>query len=708
MIEVESPFHDVMGETSTTNRPISRLYGVIDTHSTWLVGGLFAALLLVQALGFLLFGTSRAAMGLSQSILSLHGLLALTCATLAFRRAQGITALFWLLFVVVILVLVGPTVIQAYDTILNKNVLSASTWRLIYCLYGAPIVMMFFLPETRGDARARLEIFLDLFQVAIVVSLIYATFFFFPAQNMLPSDALLRNISVSDVQSLLLLVAAFLRLQFCRTAAARRLMLRLTLFLLACAIATFVGDWIVVHRHALSPWFDLGWAVPFIVAGWIALTWKPSPEPEGTCVSASFLNFVVANLALVTMLLGVALLRNHWEHAYGRLLTSVAIVASLLALTLRLTLTQFHQQQEIKHRQAAQKLLVISHEEVAHLLDKARAQTLEITDVSQLGTLLHACNLRAQVFELLPSRMVRLFPGTSGALSMFNVLRTHAESVAVWGEHPPSDHQVAWGIRSGAQSVSTPLIANGEALGVLVLEDDETSPTSDSEAGADGDSSHRRQLALTIAKQIALTVSNIDLREALQDQAIRDPLTGLYNRRYMQEFLDREIRRARRQERSLAVMMIDIDHFKRYNDSFGHSAGDDVLRLVGETLSDAVRAEDLACRYGGEEFTVILVECSLAQAVLRAQEICRWLRQMHADRPGELPRGVSASIGVAGFPESTDNIDLLVKVADQALYQAKHDGRDRVVAASPEFTGREVPPVSRAHDLAALVAPDRS
>ena len=81
---------------------------------------------------------------------------------------------------------------------------------------------------------------------------------------------------------------------------------------------------------------------------------------------------------------------------------------------------------------------------------------------------------------------------------------------------------------------------------------------------------------------------------------------------------------------------------------------------------------------------------------------------MHADRPGELPRAVSASIGVAGFPESTDNIDLLVKVADQALYQAKHDGRDRVVAASPEFTGREVPPVSRAHDLAALVAPDRS
>ncbi|MBI3477850.1 MAG: GGDEF domain-containing protein [Acidobacteria bacterium] len=701
-------FHDLMGEASTTNRLKSRLLDLADTRTTWFAGGLFFAFLLLQAIGFGLLGIGRAGMGLSESMLVLHGVLSLACSVSAFRRAQGTTALFWILFATVMTVLFVPTAIQAYGTLCARSVLSESTWRLIYCLYGAPILMMFFLPEARGDARARLEVFLDLLQVAIVVSLIYATFFFFPAQSMLPSDALLHNVSVSDAQSLLLLVAAFLRLQFCRTPETRGLLLRLTFFLLACAITTFVGDWIDLHQHAWSPWFDLGWAVPFIVAGLIALTWRPAPQPTSLPESASFLNFVVANLALVTMLLGVALLTNHWEQAYGRLLTSVAIVASLLALTLRLALTQFHQQQEIRHRQAAQNLLAVSHEEIAQLLDQARAQTLEITEVSQLGNLLQACNSRAQVFQLLPSRMVRLFPGTSGALSMFNVSRTRAEPVAVWGERPPSDHHLAWGVRSGSQSVSAPLITNGEALGVLVLGVDEDSPTSRSEAEADGDSSHRQQLALAIAKQIALTVSNIDLREALQDQAIRDPLTGLYNRRYMQEFLDREVRRARRRERSLAVMMIDIDHFKRYNDSFGHGAGDDALRLVGETLMDAVRAEDLACRYGGEEFTVILVECSLAQAVLRAEEICRRLRQIHTNRPGELPEGVTASIGVAGFPETTDNIDLLVKVADQGLYQAKHDGRDRVVAANLEATSAVAPSLSHSSDLSALVAPEPS
>jgi diguanylate cyclase (GGDEF)-like protein len=128
-------------------------------------------------------------------------------------------------------------------------------------------------------------------------------------------------------------------------------------------------------------------------------------------------------------------------------------------------------------------------------------------------------------------------------------------------------------------------------------------------------------------------------------------------------------------------MLLDIDHFKGYNDTFGHAAGDEALRFVAETLLLNVRAEDLAVRYGGEEFVVILPECSLEQAAVRAEEICTRLKELYIARPGELPCPVTASIGVAAFPATTDQADLLLKCADDALYQAKHAGRDRVVVA---------------------------
>jgi small-conductance mechanosensitive channel len=201
----------------------SRLREFAKLRQAWFVGLLFAALMAAQALGFLVLGTGRAGRGLAESILVLVGFLALACAWNAFRRAQGITALFWFLFAAVLVVLLLPTAFQAYDTLFDQAILSASTWRLLYCLYGAPILMMLFLPETSRRAQVKSEIFLDLFQVAIVVGLVYSTFFFLPAQRLLPADALLRNLSISDAQSLLLLVAALVRLQFAHVASTRSL-----------------------------------------------------------------------------------------------------------------------------------------------------------------------------------------------------------------------------------------------------------------------------------------------------------------------------------------------------------------------------------------------------------------------------------------------------------------------------------------------------
>src|SRR6202158_4668013 len=150
-----------------------RLRDLANLRQPWFVGLLFAALMAAQALGFLVLGTGRPGRGLAESILVLVSFLALACAWNAFRRAQGITALFWFLFAVVQVVLLVPTAFQTYDTLFDQAILSDSAWRVLYCLSGAPILMMLFLPGDHRRARVKFEIFLDLFQVAIVVGLIY-------------------------------------------------------------------------------------------------------------------------------------------------------------------------------------------------------------------------------------------------------------------------------------------------------------------------------------------------------------------------------------------------------------------------------------------------------------------------------------------------------------------------------------------------------
>jgi diguanylate cyclase (GGDEF)-like protein len=397
---------------------------------------------------------------------------------------------------------------------------------------------------------------------------------------------------------------------------------------------------------------------------------------------------------------------DRWKQAHGEALTDVAIAASLVAFTLRLALTQFHQQQEIAQRKAAQKQLTASHEKIGRLLGNARRQTAEITQISELGSLLQACTSREEVFRLIPERLRRLFPGASGSVSLFSASKNRVESAAEWGVCPTDrifSPEQCWALRRGCThahpggrsvphcshllgegpSVCIPLIANGDTFGTLAIQNDEPlSPTSDPDAGSTA-FARRLQVAATAAEHIAVAIANLNLRESLRVQAVRDPLTGLYNRRYMQEFLDRELLLARRKRRPLAVMMLDLDYFKRYNDNFGHSAGDQALAAVSETLLRCVRAEDVVCRYGGEEFALILPECSLRQATVRAEEICRRIRENPA-HPDQQAAGVlTVSIGVAAFDETTDRVDLLLKFADDALYQAKRAGRDRVAAARP-------------------------
>jgi diguanylate cyclase (GGDEF)-like protein len=169
-------------------------------------------------------------------------------------------------------------------------------------------------------------------------------------------------------------------------------------------------------------------------------------------------------------------------------------------------------------------------------------------------------------------------------------------------------------------------------------------------------------------------------REALRMQAIRDPLTGLFNRRYMGEALDRELRRAEHGGQPLSMIMLDVDHFKRFNDTSGHQAGDDLLIHIGSLLQARTRREDIACRYGGEEFLLILPSAPLEAALRRAEELRRQIRESSVEHRGQSLGRTSVSAGVACFPEHGTTADELLRAADMALYRAKELGRDRVEA----------------------------
>lgn len=231
------------------------------------------------------------------------------------------------------------------------------------------------------------------------------------------------------------------------------------------------------------------------------------------------------------------------------------------------------------------------------------------------------------------------------------------------------------GIGTGSQYCIPVMTQNGP-IGLLTLH----VPSEN----ADGDSgqqvSHSLSLITGIADRLGPALSGIELRDRLHEDSIRDPLTKLYNRRFMDESLHREMLRARRAGSPLSLIILDLDHFKRINDEYGHDVGDDVLVAVAQKLTQVVREEDYVYRYGGEEFVIILPSANLDIARERAQEACRKIRALRIDtEKGALH--VTLSAGVATFPEHGNSQEALIVQADRALYLAKQSGRDRIEMA---------------------------
>jgi diguanylate cyclase (GGDEF)-like protein len=163
---------------------------------------------------------------------------------------------------------------------------------------------------------------------------------------------------------------------------------------------------------------------------------------------------------------------------------------------------------------------------------------------------------------------------------------------------------------------------------------------------------------------------------------LRDALTGLYNRRYLEDALIRELHRSQRNGKPVSVVMIDVDNFKHFNDKFGHDAGDFVLNAIGRAITNSIRLSDMACRYGGEEFAVVLTEASLEQARERAEQMRRAIGESNLTHLGQTLPAPTASFGIAVYPEHGTTPAGLLKAADEALYRAKREGRDRVCAVA--------------------------
>jgi len=323
----------------------------------------------------------------------------------------------------------------------------------------------------------------------------------------------------------------------------------------------------------------------------------------------------------------------------------------------------------------------------------------DLRALSRYGSMLQSCVGPDEALQLTMRMLSTLRPGTAGTLYRMRNSQDHAEAALQWGEHratSAASMQPAscWALRRDQAHLSPeaaaahcphvdhvahervataciPLSAQGTQLGLLYLSDDD-----------DGFLS-RIDIIEAAAEQLSMALSNLSLRERLRVQSIRDPLTGMFNRRYLEESATREIARCQRRGLPLSLLMLDIDHFKAFNDVHGHAGGDALLAQFGKLLAEHSRGEDIACRYGGEEFTLIMPEAPAEAALQRATAICSAVEAMRVQHMGrELPR-VTVSIGVAAFPDHGSDPETLMHAADEALYRAKHEGRNRVVTATP-------------------------
>jgi len=408
----------------------------------------------------------------------------------------------------------------------------------------------------------------------------------------------------------------------------------------------------------------------------------------------------------ILVLVGLVALAGQKSGLYGAPLAftllvvlSVVIIAGLMWWSVR-SLSQAE-----KERRRTEEELHEATTQLAGWVGAVEQRDSDINRIAEVGNLLQNCATPEEAYRVVARSAGQLFPARPGALYVMVPPGELLDTVAVWGDPAPAavfSPEECWALRRGrphivedtsagllcthlteplpAGYVCVPLLAQGTSLGVLHLRGGPFDPTKH-----DGSPQllleSEQRLAVTVADQIALALANLRLRETLRTQSIRDPLTGAFNRRYMEESLDRELRRAARRGYPIGVIMLDVDHFKRVNETAGREAGDALLRGLGEFLRARIRKEDIACRLDGGEFALIMPEATLDVARQRAEALRDGFKRLDVTQRGKPVEDASLSLGVAVAPQHGSTTEALLRSAGAALRRAKDGGRDQVTTA---------------------------
>ncbi|WP_117236346.1 GGDEF domain-containing protein [Vibrio maerlii] len=346
----------------------------------------------------------------------------------------------------------------------------------------------------------------------------------------------------------------------------------------------------------------------------------------------------------------------------------------------------------ISNRQINQKV----EEEQKKQDERIRQRTHEIELLHRLANMLAACNNMVEAQKIVSDILPRILGKVNGSVSLMRSSRNQLITQLDWGEAWPGSVTFApdecWSLRKGRvhqsnnefhtlscahmqdiehnQTLCIPLTAHGNTIGIMHLYfgqgDIEIDPITE-------------QLAFSVAEHLGLALANLSLQEKLRSQALSDPLTGLFNRRFFEQKLAELTMNSSSNDYEVSLLMLDLDHFKRFNDNFGHDAGDYVLKEISSLLKNSVKDDEVAFRLGGEELAILLPSYDVEAATLFAEQICQEVRGMHLEHKGLSLGQLGVSIGVSTFPQPASDSESLIKMADKALYMAKDLGRSRVV-----------------------------
>jgi diguanylate cyclase (GGDEF)-like protein len=333
----------------------------------------------------------------------------------------------------------------------------------------------------------------------------------------------------------------------------------------------------------------------------------------------------------------------------------------------------------------------------AVFVDRSRSEAARLRLLVEMSERLQLSPTIEDAISVLPSFAERLFPRLEGAVFVnrdgvmhlatawsntceedilesneCNALLLGTTYVATRGGDPVCEHSI---LNADAATICVPMLAAGEPFGVMMLR-----------ASGGTLPPGIKRLANPFGHQVALALSNLRLQETLRAAAVRDSLTGLYNRRCITESLTLELLTAGNPNARVGVILLDVDHFKRFNDTWGHGGGDALLRQLGSLMQDVFSGrDDVVCRYGGEEFVVVLPNVSPEMLRTRADRLLERVRELYVECDGHIVGGVSVSAGLAISPNHGIHIEGLIAAADRALYLAKSAGRDCISAPPPQM-----------------------